>query len=271
MRRYVILTLALLGGGCGSSGSDKGAGNDSADKKVQEAAARTTSQNNLKQLGIGFHRHHEAAATFPQAAIFDKTGKPLLSWRVAILPYIEQEALYKQFKLDEPWDSEHNKKLLAQMPRVYAAPALPGLTVEPNHTFYQVFVGDAAPFRATPVYLTRDGKPAAPDKAERVEVLLDWTAKLRVFSFKDGTSNTFLIVEAGEAVPWTKPADVPYFAAGKAPRLGGIFKDRFNAVMADGSTRSFPKDLNEEVLRALITPNGGEVLDLDKDPPVLHK
>ncbi len=56
---------------------------------------------------------------FPTAAILDKNGKPLLSWRVALLPYIEQDALYRQFKLDEPWDSEHNKKLIAQMPKIY--------------------------------------------------------------------------------------------------------------------------------------------------------
>src|SRR5262249_30142494 len=87
--------------------------------KVQGAASRTRSANNLKQIGLAMHNYHDVNGAFPPAAVCDKTGKPMLSWRVLILPYIEQDALYKEFKLDEPWDSEHNKKLLAKMPKVY--------------------------------------------------------------------------------------------------------------------------------------------------------
>jgi len=83
-------------------------------------AGRGQSNNNLKQIAIAFHQYHDTYKSLPLHAIYSKDGKtPLLSWRVAILPFIEQDALYKQFKLDEPWDSEHNKKLIPLMPRIY--------------------------------------------------------------------------------------------------------------------------------------------------------
>src|SRR5262249_8443136 len=124
-----------------------------------------------------------------------KVGPPLLSWRVAILPYIEQEALYRQVKFDEPPGSAHHKKLIEKRPELFAP--VTGKTKEPGLTYYQVFNGSAAPFNGT--IATRF--PA---------------------DFRDGTSNTFLVVEAGEAVPWTKPQDARY--DGKAlPKLGGLF------------------------------------------------
>jgi hypothetical protein len=82
-------------------------------------AEKQRDQNNLKQLGLACHNYLSATNHFPRN-ITDKDGKLLLSWRVAILPYIEEEALYKQFKLDEPWDSEQNKKLSEKMPKVFA-------------------------------------------------------------------------------------------------------------------------------------------------------
>src|SRR4051794_14898536 len=78
-------------------------------------AQLTKSQNNLKQIALAFH-NYESANGFSPADISDKDGKPILSWRVAILPYIEEDALPRQFKLDEPWDSENNKKLIEKMP-----------------------------------------------------------------------------------------------------------------------------------------------------------
>ena len=73
------------------------------------------------------------------AASHDKNGKPLLCWRVHILPYLGEEKLYKEFHLDEPWDSPHNKKLLSQMPKIYRAPG--ALAADTSATYYQVFVG----------------------------------------------------------------------------------------------------------------------------------
>ena len=80
------------------------------------------SQNNLKQLNLAILVYEHAHGSFPPAYTTGKDGKPLLSWRVHILPYMDQDALYKQFHLDEPWDSEHNKALVAQMPAAYKHP-----------------------------------------------------------------------------------------------------------------------------------------------------
>src|SRR5205085_607175 len=96
--------------------------------------------NNLKQIGLAFHNYADQKDGFPAAAITGPGGKPLLSWRVAILPYIEQQALYQKFKLDEPWDSPHNKELIKYMPTVYACPSR-NRDAEPGMTAYRVFAG----------------------------------------------------------------------------------------------------------------------------------
>jgi hypothetical protein len=94
--------------------------------------AVVTSQNNVKQIALAFHNYESTFAFFPQD-VKDKNGKPLLSWRVQILPYIEEDALWKQFKMDEPWDSDTNKKLIEKMPKVFA----PVHTkAKAGHTFY---------------------------------------------------------------------------------------------------------------------------------------
>jgi hypothetical protein len=168
----------------------------------------------------------------PPAARRSRNGKPLLSWRVAILPYIEQDDLYKEVKLDEPWDSPHNIKLLPRMPKVYGRfDGKP--TSQPYTTYYQVFTGKHTAFEDP------QGESLA--------------------GFTDSTSNTFLIVEAAEAVPWTKPADLPYAPDRLLPKLGGILRDgRFRAAMADGSVRTLEAGVSEATLRALVTRNAGD-------------
>ena len=114
---------------------------------AREAARRAQCVNNLKQIGLALHNYHAANDDFPGRPITDKDGKPLLSWRVAILPYIEQEALYNQFKLDEPWDSPHNKALIAADAHDLRLPEPPA--AEPGMTNYRVFVGRGAPCSTT--------------------------------------------------------------------------------------------------------------------------
>jgi hypothetical protein len=158
-------------------------------------------------------------------------GPALLSWRVALLPYLGENELYRQFHLNEPWDSPHNKQLLKRMPHVYAPPGV--RTQEPYATYYQVFVGPHAAF-------------------EKHQAL-------PISSFTDGTSNTILIVEAAHAVPWTKPEDLHYAADEPLPELGGLFPGIFNAASADGAVHAVPKATDPRVLRALITRDMGEV------------
>lgn len=199
--------------------------------KVTIASTRMVSQNNLKQMGLGMHNYHDTMGVFPQA-IRDKDGKALLSWRVAMLPYIEQDVLYKEFKLNEPWDSAHNKKLIAKMPTIYVVPG--SKAVNPGGTFYQVFYGKGAGFEGT--------------------------KGTRIADITDGTSNTIMIVEAAKDVTWTKPDDLAFDPDGKLPALGGHFEGGYNAAFFDGSVRFITSKIDPKILKIIITRNGGEVV-----------
>jgi hypothetical protein len=162
---------------------------------------------------------------------------PLYSWRVLLLPFIEEERLYREFALDEPWDGPHNLPLLEKMPRIYAAPGSKAAKLPPYHTVCHVFVGRRAAFEG------RDG--------------------LRLGDFTDGVAATILVVEAGEPVPWTKPAELAYDPDQPLPGLPSLFKDGFRAGMADGSVRWVKKGVSEATLRAAITRNGGDRIGPD--------
>ena len=137
------------------------------------------------------HNYHSANNAFPKPAITDKEGKPLLSWRVAILPYIEQQELYNKFKLDEPWDSPHNKALLE---------------------------GDAAdlPLPEPGQAPSRSRRPTRSSSA--TGALFEKGQDVGIADVTDGTSNTLMVVEAKEAVPWTKPDDLTFDPAAADPR-----------------------------------------------------
>jgi hypothetical protein len=214
--------------------------NKSDDKPKTERIDRRTSMKNLKQIGLAFSIYHDTNGRFPFAAFYDlrkdKEGKkPLLSWRVALLPYVEESTLYQQFKLDEPWDSDHNKKLLPRMPKIYG----PNDAKSGHSTFYQAFVGKGAAFEGG-------------------------AKKINFASFKKGTYNTLLVAEAAQAVPWTKPEDLVCAPDKDLPKLGGLFDDGFHALFADGWVQFIKKDVKPETLRALITREGGEVVDRRK-------
>ncbi|HWG41818.1 MAG TPA: DUF1559 domain-containing protein [Gemmataceae bacterium] len=206
-------------------------------QKTRAAASRAQSSNNLKQIAIAMHGYNDSIGRLPAHATYDKNGKPLLSWRVMILPYIEQQDLYKQFHLDEPWDSEHNKKLLAKMPKLYASPS-DEKTLKDHTTYYQGFVGKGAFF---------EGKQGLRFPQE----------------FPDGTSNTLMIVEASKAVPWTKPEDIVYDASKPLPELCRPGAAGFLASLCDGSVHFISKAITEKTLRNAITRNDGNPLGSD--------
>jgi hypothetical protein len=209
-------------------------------QKVREAAARMSSANNLKQIGIAIHNYHDTYGHMPQD-ITDKNGKPLLSWRVAILPFMEQDNLYKQFKLDEPWDSEHNKAFAHMLVKTFISPeGTKPEKAEFGYTHYRAVVGPGAAFE--------------PGK------------KLTLASFTDGTANTIMVIETDEAVPWIKPGDYPFDPKKPLPKIVPVGKhDIFQALFADGSVRAIKASTSEKTLKALFTRAGGEVVDPNKD------
>ena len=193
-----------------------------------------TSANNLKQIALAWHNFEATNGHLPGYPV-DKKGKPKLSWRVLILPYIEQLDLYKQFKLDEPWDSANNKKLIAKMPKIFAPIRV---KAEKGMTYYQAFTGKHG--------LLKPGQ------------------KTSLAQIPDGTSNTFMVAEAAKPVIWTKPDDL-VFDGKMVPKLGGEFDGRFNVAMCDGSVRRFRKGMGPNILTGLIDPADGMVIpDLSK-------
>jgi len=204
---------------------------------IRDVADSAASQNNLRQLALAMHNYQDAQNYLPPAAFCNRQGQPLLSWRVLLLPYLEQGSLYKEFRLDEPWDSPHNLRLLPRMPKLYA-PLGRDKKVKPYSTPYQVFVGKGAAF---------EGQRGLrfPD------------------DFTDGASQTILIVETAELVPWTKPADLPFDRSRPLPTLVLHYGQVRLAAMADGSVHMFGSYVSESTLQAAITRNGGEILVAD--------
>jgi hypothetical protein len=221
---------------------------------ARTAAQRKRSADNLKRLALALINFADAnGGNMPASAIVaivDREDKPLLSWRVTLLPYLGEGALFKQFKLDEPWDSPHNKKLLAKMPAVYAAPVrVKG--ARPYSTHYQVFTGPDTPFDPRAVH----GKPPQSFGARYPA------------TFTDGTANTILVVEAAAAVLWTKPADLAYDPRKPIPKLGGLFRGGFHGALADGVARFFRQDFDEANMRKLINPADGLPIQMEKVLP----
>ena len=185
--------------------------------------ARAMTVRNLKFIGWAMHKFtHMNGGRLPPGAT-RKDGEPLLSWRVAILPWLEH-ALYERFRLDEPRDGPHNASLLKEMPRVYAPVNKKETT--PYATHYQGRIGPGALF---------DG----PEGTKITEVI-------------DAENPTIMVVEAAHSVAWTKSEDVPYSDAGPLPEFGGQFEDGFHVGFADGSVRFLSRTIAPERLGALI-------------------
>lgn len=207
--------------------------------KVAKPASHgpTSSNNNVKEIVMILFNYRDLHKTFPPAYKAGKDGKPLLSWRVLILPILREDELYKQFKLDEPWDSENNKKLIPKMPDVYKSS---NANDAPGMTHYLVVRGEKTIF------------PGAKG--------------IKVSEVTDGLSRTISTVEADKAVPWTKPEDFEYDESNPLKGLGGLQPNGFLAGFADGSVRFISTKIDATALKALFTRDGNEAVDPSKLP-----
>jgi Protein of unknown function (DUF1559)/BlaR1 peptidase M56/Type II secretion system (T2SS), protein G len=217
----------------------------------REAAMRAQGMNNLKQIGLAIWNYENVNKHLPPAAIRDKNGKPLLSWRVAILPYLEQKALYDEFHLDEPWDSEHNKALIAKMPDVYR---------EPHE--------DATSTNASYFMPTDNGTSKLPNAPWAATVgSVRHKDGVKASAISDGVSKTIMVVEKKSDVPWTKPQEIEIELDPDKPlpKFGGHLADGlFSSEFADGSIHMFSQSVvDANLLRDLFTINGGEMVDVN--------
>jgi len=205
---------------------------------AREAARRNSSINNMKQLLLCLLIYNDTHGRFPAHASYDDDGKPLLSWRVHILPFMEGNALYKQFHLDEPWDSEHNRQLIPQMPVFFLDPSSK-LVQQEGRTHY----------------LGAEGEDFALDGTEEGR---------RIRDFTDGLSNTIMLVQVNDAsaVTWTKPEDWEMDPKNKLQGLSpNLHPGIFQAGFCDGHVRAISEDIDQDVLLHLFTIGGGEAID----------
>jgi prepilin-type processing-associated H-X9-DG protein len=203
-------------------------------RSSREAARRAQCTNNLKQIGLALQNYESAYGCLPPAAITDTDGRPLLSWRVLILPFMDPSVLYLEFHLDEPWDSPHNLALLERRPFVFTCAS--DMALKPGMTGFQAVIGPGTAF-------SDNFKPVP------------------LGDFRDGVGQTLLVGESTRNVPWTKPEDLRFDTKLVLLGLGshhGYHNNGFNALFADGSVRFLKSSIDPRVLRALLTRNGSE-------------
>lgn len=206
------------------------------------ATLRTKSLQNLKQIALAMHNYHDTFKRFPAATQIGPKDTPR-SWRVTLLPWLEQQPLYEEYRQDEPWDSDHNKQVLAKMPDVFRCPLD---TLDSTSTSYFTFV--------SPAEERLNRGPGSP---------FPGNGGTRFADITDGTSNVILAVETKKpGVPWTKPEDLPFTTDGPLPKLGGWYPGGFNLALCDGSVRFVPDRIDEGLLRLLIMRNDGEPTSL---------
>lgn len=212
------------------------------------AALLSQSETNLKQIGLAMHNFHDANKCFPPAVVYGPDGKPWHSWRVLILPYLDQAPLYQRYKFDEPWDGPNNKTLLESMPPVYRDPIY-GESKDP-YTHYAVAVGKGTAFRP---------------EGHRAEDPRRWGAPRMgtgIADFRDGTSFSILagLVSPERKIPWMKPEDLTFDESFPAPGKEGSFAAPYKTDMgsggaflrADGGVVSIRDDIDLETWRRLF-------------------
>lgn len=245
-------------------GPDKPAGKPQTNalQEARLAAMRAQSTNNLKQIMLALFNYESAYGHFPPAVVYGPDGKPWHSWRVLILPFMEQNTVYQAYDFTVPWDHPKNKKVVDTVIKIYTDP-IHGADVGPV-THYAAIVGDGALF------------PPAGFKMNDLQNPLGNLAQgavTRLRDITDGTSNTIAVapVDPARKIPWAKPEDIAFGAdfpglgkpggiAAPYPKSGS--DGRLTPVaFGDGSIQTLDSAVDPKTLKALITIRGGEVID----------
>jgi prepilin-type processing-associated H-X9-DG protein len=204
-------------------------------------ARRAQCMNNLKQIGLALANYQDAFGSLPPAYIADADGRPMHSWRVLILPFLDQQRLYDQYNFREPWNGPNNSKLLDRMPSVFTCPSRNSYPT--SLTSYVAITGPGTMFRGA--------------------------GSSKFTDVSDGLDETITVVESlNIVVPWTAPTDLdvrtislrindPAYAGISSPHPRGA-----NVGFGDTSVRFVREGISPGLLRALFTIAGGEKIDI---------
>ena len=238
---------------------------------AREAARRSACSNNLRQIGLGLHAYTDVWRSLPPAYTVDASGRPLHSWRVLILPFMDYGGLYDQIRLDEPWDSPHNAKTAegVVVPQ-YRCLGVEAYGPDLGKIHYAGIAGMGPDAATRP--LTAPGVG-----------MFGYDRNIALADVKDGTANTVMVMETGRDLgPWTRggpttvrglaPSGEPLVGAGG--RFGGNHvtdktiwsrskSSGTNVLMADASTRTIADSISTISLYCLATIAGGEGLPTD--------
>jgi hypothetical protein len=203
--------------------------------KVREAARCGQCVGNLKQIGLAFHNYHQAWGSFPPAYLADANGKPMHSWRVLILPWMEQSGLYGSYNMAEPWDGPNNRKLFDQRPNIFHCPSR---DCGQSLASYVAIVGQGTAFPGP--------------------------STVKLSDIRDGTSETILLVEVSNVdIPWTEPRDLDlktmsWFINDPARPAISSFHERIPILFVDGMIHRLDPSLSPATLKDMTTIDGHE-------------
>jgi prepilin-type processing-associated H-X9-DG protein len=214
-----------------------------------DTAATNSCGQNLYRIALALRNYHDTFKTFPPVCICDDQGRPTHSWRVAILPFLDQKELYDQYDFNEPWDGPNNRKLHDVILPVYCCPAAQRFRPSPTTNYFAV-VGQE----------TVGMSPAA----YRMSATMWYPNRvMRMSDVRDGTSNTVMLVEVADSdVHWMEPRDVRLKYADSreeiklVPPAGSKHRDGLNVAFGDGSVATLPRELWADAWHRLVTRAG---------------
>ena len=226
---------------------------------LREPTERAESANNLRQIAFALRNYYETKGRLPPAVVYDKEGRPLYSWRVLLLPFLNQSSVnpYEGFNLAEAWDSPTNLKVLSKMPKEYALPSRRA-DAQSFLTHYQVLDGPYAVFNsgvqrrrippsATPL------KPFEVHHSGQVITVYEYDRSIEINLKAAMVSElTLVLAEVDEPVPWTKPQDLDLLPFDKRPlRFGNLRRSGVSLLaFCDGSVRPIHSKIGNETIRA---------------------